>query len=234
MTTNKKSVSRDADEIILAKDMIMLGARLQVVESETALSRERLAKLYRELQGCAAPKGMLPFSVDWYMTWMPNIHSSMFYSIYRFLARETRLEGVRLTVQAYRLYRNQVACQTQGNGNPTLSFTRAWMLVRFFESKMLQLSACTQCDGEFVAHAHAIRHNYVCAICRPPPRAGKKRRPSTPKSPSSSTPASFPTSTAPPSLAATSLTGTGLVAADEASGDTAPAQDPGEPNPYIS
>lgn len=177
MSTNKRSVSRDADEIILAKDMILLGARLQVVESETALSRERLAKLYRELQGCAAPKGMLPFSIDWYMTWMPNIHSSMFYSIYRFLARETNLEGVRLMVQAYRLYRDQVACHTTATTTLILSFTRAWMLVRFFESKMLQLSACIHCHGEFVAHAHAIRHNYVCAICRPPPRAGKKRRP---------------------------------------------------------
>lgn len=227
----------------------MLGARLQVVESETALSRERLAKLYRELQGCAAPKGMLPFSVDWYMTWMPNIHSSMFYGIYRFLARETHLEGVRLTVRAYRLYRNQVACQTHGVGTPTLSFTRAWMLIRFFESRMLQLSSCTQCKGEFVAHAHAIRHNYMCAICRPPPRAGKKRRPSAAKSTSATSPStassstsssspsstpSTPSSTVPKHLADKTFTGVGPDPAAGVSDNPATALDPSDPNPYIA
>src|SRR5262245_16670109 len=72
-----KSVSQEADEILLASAMISLGARLQVLESETSLSHDRLARLYREIRGCSPPKGMLPFSVDWFMTWLPNIHSSL-------------------------------------------------------------------------------------------------------------------------------------------------------------
>jgi flagellar transcriptional activator FlhC len=56
-----------------------------------------------------------------------------------------------------------------------LSFTRAWMLVRFFDSDLVQLSRCTRCTGQFVAHAHDPQANFVCAICRPPPRAGKTR-----------------------------------------------------------
>lgn len=49
-------------------ELITLGARLQMLESETQLSRGRLIKLYKELRGSPPPKGMLPFSTDWFMT----------------------------------------------------------------------------------------------------------------------------------------------------------------------
>ena len=43
-----KSVAKEAQEIGLASDMIELGARLQVLQAETSLSYDRLARLYRE------------------------------------------------------------------------------------------------------------------------------------------------------------------------------------------
>jgi flagellar transcriptional activator FlhC len=174
---SKKSVAREAEEILLATDMIHLGARLQVLQAETSLSYDRLARLYREIRGCSPPKGMLPFSVDWFMTWLPNIHSSVFYSVYRYLDAHTPAKKARALVEAYRLY----AEQADGNlgapagEEPVLSFTRAWMLIRFFDSKLLQLSYCERCKGGFVAHAHDPQQGFVCAICRPPPRAGKTR-----------------------------------------------------------
>ncbi|ARP90952.1 transcriptional regulator FlhC [Bordetella genomosp. 9] len=170
-----KSVSQEADEILLASAMIGLGARLQVLESETSLSHDRLARLYREIRGCSPPKGMLPFSVDWFMTWLPNIHSSLFYNVYKFLNENTGSKGVRAIIDAYRLYLEHAGVTDLDQGEPVLSFTRAWMLVRFFDGKMLQLSECRQCGGHFIAHAHDPRADFVCAICRPPPRAGKTR-----------------------------------------------------------
>ena len=62
------------------------------------------------------------------------------------------------------------------SGEPVLSFTRAWMLVRFFDGGMLQLSACRQC-GHFIAHAHDPQSDFVCAICRPPPPERRARPP---------------------------------------------------------
>lgn len=47
-------------------ELITTGARLQMLESETQLSRGRLIKLYKELRGSPPPKGMLPFSTDWF------------------------------------------------------------------------------------------------------------------------------------------------------------------------
>ena len=64
-----------------------MGARLQVLESETTLSRERLLRLYKEINGESPPKGMLPFSTDWFLTWQPNIHSSLFLGSYRHLTK---------------------------------------------------------------------------------------------------------------------------------------------------
>ncbi|MDN5842596.1 MAG: flagellar transcriptional regulator FlhC [Alcaligenaceae bacterium] len=174
----QKSVAREADEILLATDMIRLGARLQVLQAETSLSYDRLARLYREVKGASPPKGMLPFSVDWFMTWLPNIHSSMFYSIYRYVDRVTPAKKSQALVEAYGLYLEQAHAGRQPGeetAEPVLSFTRAWMLVRFFDSEMVQLSQCERCTGQFVAHAHDPQNGFVCAICKPPPRAGKTR-----------------------------------------------------------
>ncbi len=172
-----KSVAKEADEILLASEMIKLGARLQVLQAETSLSYDRLARLYREVKGCSPPKGMLPFSVDWFMTWLPNIHSSVFHSIYQYMDTRTPARKSQALVEAYRLYLEQASTGKADEpfGEPVLSFTRAWMLVRFFDSSMLQLSYCERCKGGFVAHAHDPQKGFVCAICRPPPRAGKTR-----------------------------------------------------------
>ena len=167
-----KSVLQEAREVQLAVTLIELGARLQFLESEVNLSRERLLRLYKEIRGASPPKGLLPFSVDWYMTWMANIHSSMFYNIYRHMLShaEGRLDAL---VKAFRMYQEQV--QAHGD-TPALDFTRAATLVKFFDAGMLQLTQCTRCTGQFVAHAHDSQAGYVCVLCRPPSRAGKKKR----------------------------------------------------------
>jgi flagellar transcriptional activator FlhC len=56
-----KSVIREAREIHLAIDLIKLGARLQFLEAETNLSRDRLIKLYKEIKGCRHPRACCRF-----------------------------------------------------------------------------------------------------------------------------------------------------------------------------
>jgi flagellar transcriptional activator FlhC len=167
-----KSVLGEVRQVQLAIELIELGARLQFLESEVGLSRERLIRLYKELKGVSPPKGLLPFSTDWYMTWLANIHSSMFYNMYRFMLQEANEPQLQALIKAYRLYSEQIASH---GGEVVLDFTRACTMVRFFESDMLQLSSCGRCGGHFVAHAHDHKHDYVCVLCRPPSRAGKAR-----------------------------------------------------------
>ncbi|WP_110665502.1 flagellar transcriptional regulator FlhC [Salinicola halophilus] len=168
-----KSLVGEMLQVQLAIELIELGARLQVLETETELSRGRLIKLYKEVKGMSPPKGMLPFSADWFITWLPNVHSSLFYNIYQRLDQELGCERMSAFVKAYRLYLEQVELD---GAEPTLGLTRAWTLVRFFESDLLQLTRCQSCHGDYVAHAHSPRQGYVCGICQPPSRAGKTRR----------------------------------------------------------
>lgn len=63
-----KSVLDEAVDIQRAVEMVRLGARMQMLETETRLSRERLLRIYKEVRGVSPPKGMLPFSTDWFIT----------------------------------------------------------------------------------------------------------------------------------------------------------------------
>jgi len=170
----KKSVVTEAQEIRLAIELINLGARLQLLESETSLSRERLLKLYKELKGVSPPKGMLPFSTDWFITWQPNIHSSLFINIHKYLIEHARISGIEAVMKAYKLYLEQVG--QADDAEPVLSLTRAWTLVRFFESKMLMTTPCSKCGGHFVVHRLDLHQDYLCGLCHMPSRAGKTKK----------------------------------------------------------
>jgi flagellar transcriptional activator FlhC len=170
----KKSVITEAQDIQLAIELISLGARLQLLESETSLSRERLLKLYKEIKGISPPKGMLPFSTDWFITWQPNIHSSLFIAIYKYLIDNAGISGIKAIITTYRLYLEQLRPDLVDE--PVLSLTRAWTLVRFFESKMLRAACCSKCGGHFVVHYLDLHKNYICGLCHLPSRAGKTKK----------------------------------------------------------
>ena len=168
-----KSVISEAHQIQIAVKLIEMGARLQMLQEETSLSRERLLKLYKEVKGVSPSKGMLPYSTDWYMSWSPNIHSSLFMDIHQFLLANTNLYGIEALIKSYSLYLEQISISAD---EQVLSITRAWFLVRFFDAKMLQLTECRECGGRFVVHTNELYANYVCGICRPPSRAGKTKK----------------------------------------------------------
>ena len=171
---SKKSLVSEAREIRLAIDLINLGARLQLLELETSLSRERLLKLYKELRGVSPPKGMLPFSTDWFTTWQPNIHSSLFYNIYRYLVQHAQVTGIEAVMKSYQLYLEQMP--PEPGEEALLSLTRAWTLVRFVESNMLTTTPCCKCGGHFVTHSFDLQKGYACGLCQMPSRAGKTKK----------------------------------------------------------
>lgn len=171
-----KSLLNESTQLNRAVQLIQLGARMAVLESETDLSRERLVRLYREVTGHSPSKGQLPYSTDWFTAWQPNIHASLFLNIHEHLDKSCPLDRLDLLVKAWQLYRADV---TALGVEPALSVTRAWRLVKFVESDMLCLTTCSSCGGSFVTHTHewgvGSRH-FVCGLCEPPARAGKSRR----------------------------------------------------------
>ena len=171
-----KSLLNESRQLHQAVDLIRLGARMAVLESETDLSHERLVRLYREVMGQSPSKGQLPYSTDWFISWQPNIHSSLFLNIHENLDKSLALDRVELLTNAWRLYEAEVKAM---GVEPMLSITRAWRLVKFVESDMLCLTACTHCGGQFVTHPHewnSTSRRFVCGLCEPPARAGKSRR----------------------------------------------------------
>jgi len=168
-----RSIVSEARQVALAIELIELGARLQVLEAETTLSRERLLRLYKEVKKASPPKGMLPFSTDWFLGWQPNIHASLFMQVHRFIAQASGERGIGVSIKSFRLYLEH--CAQQGL-EPALTFTRAWTLLRFFESKLLQTAPCRRCHGNYVVHSLELNEDYVCGLCAPPSRAGTAAR----------------------------------------------------------
>ncbi len=165
-----KSVLNESRQIERAVALIKLGARLQVLESETDLSYERLLRLYKEVAGKSPSKGQLPFSTDWFLTWQPNIHASLFLNIYEYLGKVSSLEDIDAVMKAYRLYNEQMVTLEM---EPLLSVTRAWRLVKFVDNNMLAMTKCSKCGGHFVSEPYENSRHYVCGLCEPPARAGK-------------------------------------------------------------
>lgn len=170
--SEEKSILHDVREVHIAMELISLGARMQVLESETSLSRRKLLKLYKELRGCPPPKGMLPFSEDWFMVWEQNIHSSLFYNIYLYIQKTERCRPIEATLKAYRLYLEQ--CPTILGDKQVLGMTRAWTLLRFIDCGIIKHKECSLCSGGYVITAENAKKPFVCSLCHPPSRAIKK------------------------------------------------------------
>jgi len=165
-----KSVLNDSKQVERAVSLIQLGARLQVLESETDLSYERLLRLYKDVAGRSPSKGQLPFSTEWFLTWQPNIHASLFQNTYEYLTKVSAMEDIDAIMAAYRLYTEQIeACGVE----PLLSITRAWRLVKFIDNNMLSMTKCSKCGGHFVSEAYENSRHFECGLCSPPARAGK-------------------------------------------------------------
>ncbi len=165
-----KSVLNESRQIERAVALIKLGARLQVLESETDLSYERLLRLYKEVAGKSPSKGQLPFATDWFLTWQPNIHASLFLNIYEYLSKTSSLEDIDAVMKAFRLYSEQMVTLEM---EPLLSVTRAWRLVKFVDNNMLAMTKCCKCGGHFISEPYENSRHYVCGLCEPPARAGK-------------------------------------------------------------
>ena len=169
-TTSTKSVLNDSRQVERAVALIQLGARLQVLESETNLSYERLLRLYKEVAGKSPSKGQLPFSTDWFLTWQPNIHASLFMNTYEYLSKVSVLDDIDAVMKAFKLYSEQIAaCGVE----PLLSITRAWRLVKFVDANMLHMTKCSKCGGHFVTEPYENARHFECGLCTPPARAGK-------------------------------------------------------------
>lgn len=169
---SKKNILSEVNDTHIAMELIRLGARLQVLEKETALSREKLIKLYKAIHGQSPPKGMLPFSADWFLAWRPNIHTSIFMSFYEKVREHANVSDVQVLISAYKLYLE--ACPP-GDEEAVLSITRAWTYLRLAQSRVVKRIACSCCGVQFITHSLDLNDEAMCGHCDVPSRAGKTK-----------------------------------------------------------
>jgi len=175
-TKATRTVSGLGAEIAVATRMIQLGARAQVVKAEAPLlSAEMINKLYKEIHDKSPPKGMLPFSIEWYLPARANIHATLFYSIHQALTvngrryhGETPSRSIDLLMNAFTLYRETEFAQEDNQF--ALSFSRAWMLLRFIRARELEPCNCNVCGLGFITHVNRPAKSFRCAMCEPAPR----------------------------------------------------------------
>jgi len=168
----RRSLVADAQDVDRVRQLVELGARIQLLEAVSNLPRERLVRIYKEVRGESPPKGMLPFSSEWFMTWQPNIHGSLFLNLYQRLIKSAPLEDADAMIMAYRMYKEQVLLVGL---DPVLSITRAWRLVQFVDGGILTMASCGCCTGQFVVHRYELLEHFRCGLCAPPSRAGQGR-----------------------------------------------------------
>lgn len=163
MVKSKLTAEEEIGELQVATDMASMGARMQVIESETSLPRSRLVALYKEVTGNSPPKGLLPSSGDWFLPWMRNIESSLFANYYYALIKRD-VNRKSAMIKGYRFYQDQMLRERR---DPLLSFSRAWTLIRFIDADVLKMKACEECGIEFVID----EDRECCHLCRPPKKA---------------------------------------------------------------
>lgn len=172
----KQTLLAQSKVVEAAAELIRLGARMQVLENMTPMPREKLLRLYKEIKGEAPPRGMLPFSTEWFLEWQPAMHSAL-YLTHRNELR--RLGGSSASAGSNPLWHMPIAYKAYLESakacglEPVLTLTRAWSLERFLSSRMLKEISCRRCGGGFLGHVHDIERGFVCGLCKVPPRAGK-------------------------------------------------------------
>jgi flagellar transcriptional activator FlhC len=152
-----------------AATLVILGAPLQVLESETKLTRQHLLRLYRRIHKNALPAEMPAIPADWFMSWQRNTHASVFLNVYQCLADAGELHGQGALACSYQLYMDQLKVLDLPQ---VLSLAHAWRLVKYVDSGELMLKPCARCRASFVVYTLDLHQHFVCMLCQTPSRAG--------------------------------------------------------------
>lgn len=159
-----------AKQLLRAETLIRLGARSHIIIAETDLARKRILRMCKQITGISASRGLLPSKPEWHLTFMANIHSSLFMNLYRDLNRTLDVDQIDVAIRTYEMYLDAVRTH---NVEVVLSFTRAWSLIKLFDINAMKMAACTECGDYFVIHAYDLAKDYVCQLCRPHNRSAK-------------------------------------------------------------
>lgn len=162
--TLRRPILQEQKIISMAARLIGLGARGPVVEALTQLGHEKTRRLYREITGGSPARGQLPSMPKWYLRASNSAHSGYFFHVFREIMQRggKSASTPEALIAAYNLYRSQIWPKSA----ESLSFDRAWWLVRLMQIDSLKQIACSICGAPSVVESSEIHDKHVCYFCK--------------------------------------------------------------------
>ena len=152
-------------ELERVRQLVLLGACHQLLESVTKLPSHQLKQIVREVHGHDSSILTEPYSADWFASWQPGVHASLFVTLYQRFVDAVGKEDADTLIRAHRLYREQLHLIGLTD---ILSITCAWRLLQLLDSGNMSLAACKHCGGQFIAQTSDVWADYRCGLCVPP------------------------------------------------------------------
>lgn len=159
----KENTIAQIGRLSLAIELAKVGARPQLIMSETGYSKDKARKIYFDATGKRPATGQAPYSPDEFVKlWRLNIDASLFANIHASITSTSQVKDIDALIKSYRLYLEHVHLRCT---RAELSFTRAWTLLRLLDANLIVLSECIKCRGKFVAHDSVL--DFTCCMCKP-------------------------------------------------------------------
>ena len=176
-----------ANRLVLAEQLIQLGARPPIVSQLCWLSRKQSIDLYKSVKGCPPKQGMLPHDIQWVIrSTTNNIHASLFLGILDDTRRRLsfqRSSSAKALVDAYSIYQNvtlKILANQQGTFSAAQQFTldinRAWSLISMLSAGNLMFIVCSHCCARYLGLIHPSAAFCQCPVCNVwTDRTGRRR-----------------------------------------------------------
>ena len=185
-TVRCRKSSDFANHLVLAKQLIQLGARPPIVSQLCRLSRQQSIDLYKSIKGCPPKQGMLPHDHQWVIqSTCRNIHAALFLGIFDDIRRRLSIQhsSAQALVGAYSIYKNIASKMLTQPKEPTLTaqhvpldINRAWFLISMLLAGDLRFTVCTSCRTRYLSLIHPDATFNQCPICNVwTDRSGRRR-----------------------------------------------------------
>lgn len=172
----------EANQILVAHQLINLGARIAVVTNLTRMPAKKLRRLYREWTDKDPVPGHLPSDASYYtQDLIKSLHSSVFLALYRYYTTLKPMEtyGPDLLIQTYRAYLAHFDITID---EAVIDINRAWYMLRAYRCGQIVSQNCRWCKSNYVVSTAYSRQgcpvctilsNSKCIDCGTPIREGK-------------------------------------------------------------
>jgi hypothetical protein len=130
------------------------------------ISPDTIKRLYTEIHGKSAAKGLSPYSPEWFLTYRGAKHAMLFMKCYEALYNDKWGRDPYRLLDTFRFYLHR--CE-EVYAEPLFSFDRALVFMTMLDNNDLTVNCCVECGSSFPLQSFWKKGK--CQDCAPPGRA---------------------------------------------------------------